>query len=414
MTGRQALLGAVLALPIALLWSADERWSALAATLPALIGLVVLDHVLRRRVPDGTAFWTLVLAAYGTPVLPLLAHAPDAPRAIAFLLGALAFAILPRWPGSSPARRTVLVLALVAGFLFSARHAVDTLDLSRALFGSRGGLLFWTPLLWGSLAGVAVLARREGRAAAHLLAVALAPFATAAYFDRVDVALPALMVALAAALEAGRRLVERRPAWVLAVALPVLAVSNLLFMEQYRHTLKRDDTVSFPQVSEGNARLLSRGVGSPNAWPANWAWSASHDLPVERWDLLSGQRLDPSRGATIDVGDLDQDAAFLLDGWSVRHACGAALCREVEGRAEMVVPLERAATRLDLRAAGTGSLRVTLNGGDPRELALGPEMSTVIVPFRRRWSSGPNRIAFEVMPGGVALVDGLVLQRAER
>ena len=435
MTVRHALLGAVLALPIALLALATppgERAGALAGALPALAGLIVLDHVLRKRVPDGTAFWTIVLAAYGTPLFPLLAHAPDATRAIAFLLGALAFAILPKWPGLSRARRQVLVLALVAGFLFSARNAADTidllralfgspegllfwtLDLSRALFGSRGGLLFWTPLLWGSLAGVAILARREGRAAAHLLAVALFPFVTAVYFDRVDVALPALMVALAAALEAGRRLVERRPAWVLAVALPLLAVSNLLFMEQYRHTLKRDDTVSFPQVSEGNARLLSRGVGSPNAWPANWVWSAGHDLPVERWDLLSAQRLDPRRGVTIDVGDLDQDAAFLLEGWSVRHACGDAICREVEGRAEMVVPLERAANRLELRAAGTGSLRVTLNGGDRRELALGPELSTVIVPFTRRWSSGPNRIAFEVMPGGRALVDGLVLQEIER
>jgi hypothetical protein len=167
-------------------------------------------------------------------------------------------------------------------------------------------------------------------------------------------------------------------------------------------------------VSEGNARRLASAVGSPIAWPANWIWSARHGLPVERWDLLSGQRIDPREGATIDVGDLEQDAAFLLDGWSVRHPCGDSVCREVEGRAEMVIPLERPATRLDVRVAGTGSLRVTLNGGDPRELALGPEVAAVIVPFERRFAAGPNRIAFEIAPGGRAIVDGLVLQQVER
>jgi hypothetical protein len=418
MTARHALLGAILALPIALLTlavPAGERAGALSATLPALAGLVLLDLPLRRRVGDGTAFWTLVLAVYGTGLFPLLAHAPDARRATAFLAGALAVLAL-RAGATTGARMAGFALALLVVGLALGPWRFDAPGIARGLFGSRNGLLFRTPLLWACLAGLAVLWRREGRAAAALAATGALPFLLAPFAPgaAVEVALPALLTGLAVGLDALCRLLARRPAWALAPAVPLLALSNLLFMQQYRDTLRRDDTVSFPQVSEGNARLLSRGVGSPNAWPANWVWSASHDLPVERWDLLSGQRLDPLQGATIDVGDLEQDAAFLLEGWSVRHACGAAICREVEGRAEMVIPLDRAPTRLYLRAVGTGSLRVTLNGGDPCELALGPEMSPVIVPFRRRWVSGPNRIAFEVAPGGRALVDGLVLHEVER
>lgn len=413
---RHALLGAVLALPLALLALSlppGGRMGAVLSALPLIAGLVALDHVLRQRVSAGTAFWTTVLAAYATPVFPLLAHAPHAARAVAFLLGAIGLVLVPRWPGSPRARRFFL-LALALGFVCSARNAPATLDLARALFGSREGLLFWTPLLWGSLAGAVVLYRREGRAGVHLVGTALLPFAAAAFFDRIDVALPAMLVALGVALEALSRLVQRRPAWALAAVLPLLAVSNLLFMEQYRHTLKRDDTVSFPQVSEGNARLLSRGLGSPNAWPANWIWSARHDLPVERWDLLSGQRLDPGHGATIDVGDLEQDAAFLLSGWSVRHACADAVCREVEGRAEIVIPLERAAYGLILRASGPGALRVTLNGRDLGTVALAPDLGDATVRAGHFRLGRLNRVVLEPVAGTRALVDRVSFIWGER
>jgi hypothetical protein len=409
MKARDALVGAVLALPIALLMSAAARWSALAAALPALVGLLVLDHALRRRVADGTAFWTLVLAAYGTTLFPLLAHAPDARRATAFLLGALA--LLARGRAS-----TVLFLAaVVAGLALGGGWALDGPGIERSWFGSREGLLFRTPLLWGSLCGLVVLARRHGKAAAPLVIVGLLPFLLAPFArsGALDVALPALMLALAIALDAACRLLARRPAWALAAALPPIAISNLLFMEQYRDTLRRDDTVSFPQVSEGNARLLAAGMGSPNAWPANWIWSARHGLPVERWDLLSGQRLDPGTGVVIDVGDLDQDAAFLLDGWSVRHACGDSICREVEGRAEIVLPLERPAEGLTLRAQGPGALRVTVNGFDAGPVALGPELTATRVPgpgLRR----GLNRVVLDPAPGTHALIDGLSLQEPGR
>jgi hypothetical protein len=397
---------------------------AVLSALPVLAGLVLLDHVLRQRVTDGTAFWTVVLAAYATPLFPLLAHATppvyplvthmaDGPRAIAFLSGAVACMLVPRWSASSWARRVGFGLALAGGLLLDVRVPAPTLDLYRALFGSREGLLFWTPLLWGSLGGAAVLYRREGREAAHLAGIAVLPFAAAAYLDRAYVALPAMLVALGVALEFLSRLVQRRPSWALAATLPIVAASNLLFMEQYRHTLKRDDTVSFPQVSEGNARLLAEAVGSPIAWPANWAWSARTGLPVERWDLLSGHRLDPARGVTIDVGDIDQDAAFLLGGWSVRHVCGTAICRDVEGPAEVILPLEREAASLTLRAQGPGAVHVTVNGADAGALALGQDVLPLTIPGARL-RQGLNRIGLSAAPGATVRVDAVAVAGTER
>ena len=262
-----------------------------------------------------------------------------------------------------------------------------------------------------ALGGLALMVKREWRAA-PLAAVGLLPFVLAPFkVGPLDAALPALLVGLAVALEALCGLVTRRPGVVLVLVVAGVAVSNLAFMEQYRYTLKRDDTVSFPQVSEGNARLLARAVGSPSAWPANWIWSARHGLPVERWDLVSGQRLHPGWGVVVDVGDPPQDAVFLLDGWSVRHACGHAICREVEGRAELVLPLEQAAVGLSLRAMGPGALRIAVNDAEPTLAPLGPELQAVELDVRFR--RGPNRIVFDTDAGTHVLIDRLLVQGDE-
>lgn len=421
----QAPLAILLAFPLVLLalaTPAPERALALLAALPAVAGLLVVERALRARVPDASRFWALAMGAYGTGLLPLLAHASDARRATAFLLGALGLLAAPRGVPLTAARAAALATAVAAGAALGGLpdQKAASPDVLRALFGSRDGLLFWTPLLWACVAGHAALLRSEGRRVLPLTLVALAPFALAPLFDgggrveRYDWALPSLLLGLAAGLEALRRAVERRPAWLLAAFAPALAVSNLLFMEQYRQSPRRDDTLSFPEVSEGNARLLAASVGSPPAWPANWIWGSRHNLPVERWDLLSGQRLDPRAAALeIDVGRLEQDSAFLFDGWSVRHACADAVCRQVEGRAEAVLPLERAgALRARLRASGSGVLHVELNRVALAPIRLGPELAWLDLPAAP-WRRGPNRLVFLIAPTGEAHVDRLRLERAD-
>jgi hypothetical protein len=415
------LLGGLLALPVALLaLSSTAPLASVAAALPAVLALILLDRTLTSRFDAGTAFWITVLTAYGTAVFPLLAHASDFRRSLALLLGTCAVALAPRagaWSRVRAAAFAVLAaVSLLAGRALTG--PVTEPDVAHALFGSRHGLLFWTPLLWLGFAGLAIHWRRHGRRSAPVSALGLLPLFAAPFLadggrtDRWDAALPALAVGLATAWEALSARLLARPAWLVAAAVAAVGVPNLLFMEQYRDAPRRDDTVRFADVSEGNARMFAGAVGSPVAWPANWLWGASTGLPAARWDLLSAQRVDPRRGARIDIGDLEQDATFLLDGWSVRHACGDAVCREVEGRAEMAVPLEGPPVRMTVRGVGPGGLRVFVSDRDLGLLALGPELGDVTTVLQP--SAPLTRIAFEAAPGTRAQVDAVTFERGAR
>jgi hypothetical protein len=420
---RRALaLGALLALPVALLALASATpFRSVAAAAPAVLALIVLDRALAARFDADHAFWITVLAGYGTAVFPLLAHASDLRRSLALLLGTLAVALVPCDAAWSRVRAAAFALLGAGGLLVGGAFA-GTLappDAARTLFGSRHGLLFWTPLLWLGFAGLVRYARGHGGRGGPVAALGLLPLVCAPFLpdggraERWDAALPALVFGVASAWDALSARLVARPSGLVAAAVVLLGVPNLLFMEQYRDAPRRDDTVRFADVSEGNARRFTDAVGSPIAWPANWIWSASTGLPAARWDRLSGVRLDPRRGVRIDVGDLEQDATFLLDGWSVRHACGEAICREVEGHAEMVVPLESASGLLAVRALGPGSLRVTVDGRDLGTLALGPELGEVRAELPEPTGS-LTRITFEAAPGTRALVDAVGFQRGER
>src|SRR6185369_3711987 len=154
--------------------------------------------------------------------------------------------------------------------------------------------------------------------------------------------LPALSLfalGLATVLDLVQRVARRRPLRLAALAGGGLVAWNLLFMAQYRaEIIPRDDTVSFPAVAENSARLLSGMTGAPTAWPANWIFAARQGLPAARYDLLAGQDVLADGPAPIDVGDLGSEA-WLGEGWSVRHPCGASVCREVEGRARLFLPV---------------------------------------------------------------------------
>jgi hypothetical protein len=412
---RHVLLGALLALPVALLaLSSVTPFRAVAAAAPALLALILLDRVLSARLDFGVAFWITVLAAYGTSVFPLLAHASDLRRALALLLGTLAVSLAPRETAWSRSGAAAFALLAAAGLLVGGALAgpVARPDVARALFGSRHGLLFWTPLFWIGFAGLAMHARRHGRRGAPVAALGLLPLLAAPFLtdggraDRWDACLPALVLGIAVAWDALADRIAARPGLLVAAAVVLVAIPNLLFMEQYRDAPRRDDTVRFPDVAEGNARRFVDAVGSPVAWPANWIWSASTGLPAARWDRLSAERLDPRRGVHIDVGDLEQDATFLFEGWSVRHACADAVCREVEGRAEMVVPLEGPPARLTVRGLGPGRLSVTVDGRDLGLVTLGPELGEATLPLVA--PLGPlARVAFESASDARVQVDAV-------
>lgn len=408
------------ALVLRLFW---DRGPALTPRRAAAIGLVIglatdvrWQNVLLLSLPGAT----IALER------PRLARAAGAAAA---LIGGFGLGVLPQLLVFKAIYGTYLLTYPVQGrdFLHLSRPA-----LMETVFSSRHGLLYWTPVLWAGFLGLAALAIRRPRTGVMLLVpVALLTYINASSGDwwaggsysnrRFDSALPFLAVGLAASLAALRRLAARRPEAVLAAAGAALVLWNGLFMEQYRRgAIPRDDTVSFARVAENSADILAAAVGSPVAWPANWIFSARHGLPPDRYDLAVGKYLffmQNSLGGVVDVGaDPQLDAALLAEGWGVRAPCGEQICRAVDGRARLLAALE-APEILDVtvRASGTGTLRISVNGTTVAEGRLAEGLGDVAVRVpAARWRTGLNDVVLETGPGGAALVDRVVFRRMGR
>jgi hypothetical protein len=393
------------------------------ALLCVAAGLAALVYA-RPGVSARTAVAGAALLLAGTSLGWTVWPASDTAAAAAFALASGAVVALARvrrpWPRLGGA---ALLFAAALAVAAGGDVSPGTPRAVESLFSSRDGLLFWNPLLWAGLAALPALARRDpptaraiglGLAAAWLVSAFLpagpsGPWAVRRWTPALAALFPALTLALAGAVRAA----ARRPARLLAAAGALLVAWNLLFMEQYRRGLvPRDATVSFPAVARNNAALLSTLAGSPLAWPANWLFAWRTGLPAGRFDLVAGKRLpgDASSAREIDVGDAAQDEALLLEGWSVRHPCEDAVCRDLEGRARLLAPLEEAADlTLAVRAAGEGMLAASVNGRALLAQPLGPALATLRFPGRARWGR-LNEVSLWVESGGRARVDRLRLE----
>src|SRR5262245_5584717 len=385
------------------------RGAFVVAALAA--GSLLLQRVLRRRLDAASTALTLGVALLGTFALDLLARMPLASAAAAFALAALALWMRERTGGPFTARALLIggaaglaavwhppnaalallalprrgegvrPLALALGATAALWAAARTLGLAAplpsgpwqpllALFGSRQGLLYLTPALWLGVWGLALMLRRDARDAAPLAAAVLAmialhaacPFGPAEACPREQLAALVPLLALPAGLALGavRECVRRAPAAPLWAAAALLVCSNLLFMQQYAtDMIPRDFPVPFAEVAQNQAALVARAVGSPLSWPASWIFAARHHTGVARFDAAAGKRLDraPDGAVSIDVGRLDSDEALLLEGWSVRHPCGEAVCRAVEGRARLLVPVpDDAPLEVAVQVVGGGAV----------------------------------------------------------
>jgi len=428
----RVMLAVVLALPgLALARrSGLDRTAILLATAAVTAGLLCVDDLLRARGRRSVAAITTLLVLYGTPLLWYEVAQPGR-AALGFLAGAVVARV---WVARGGRGRVViegaalgLVLAAIALAVQTGRVrlAVSHPVLLDSLFSSSHGVLFWTPVLTMAVVALAVRAARgERRARAALVALGVLALANAVLRPwwagalanaRGLPALPLLALGLAAALDGLREAARRRPLRVLAGTGAALVVWNLLFMTQYRaEMIPRDDTVAFPAVAENAAGLLAAAVGSPSAWPANWLFAARHGLPAARYDRLGGRDVLAALPAVVDIGDLDSDQALLAEGWSVRHPCLDAICREVEGRARVLLPVvDPRAVELRVRALGTGTLRVSVDGATSAA-ALHPTFDEIVLPLpRARVHAGANEVVLEVSPGSQALVDALRLLPGE-
>jgi hypothetical protein len=313
-------------------------------------------------------------------------------------------------------------------------HGKDFLRLDHpyllnTFFSSRHGLLYWTPVLWGGFLGFLAFFRRDRFTALALgLPLVVMSYVNACSGDwwaggsfsnrRFDSVLPLLAVGLGATLFSFVEAVRRRPlrlAWALGLG---FVVWNQLFILQYRQArLPQDDTVSFTAVVEGNAEMLGRLVGTPLAWPANGVFAAELDLPPARYDLAVGKYLfyrQNNLGGLIKMGDGRSDPALLAGGWSARTPCGEATCRRILGRARVLAPLDVPEDlNVLVRAEGRGTLEMAVNGRLVAAFPLEDALRGLRAKAPRTlWRREMNDVSLVLSPGGAALVERIVFERA--
>jgi hypothetical protein len=394
------------------------------SALPALLvagGAALLWPVLLARHGRGIALSTLVALVFGT-VAYGLARGPSWEGAAAFAVVSALMRLAWR-RADAEARlgiplRTLWILALAATVAACWGRDAGIEDVLDGLFSSWRGLLFWSPVLWLGFLGAFRARRGAAAALGPILLLTAAVAAVGTDFGpyrgaRFAPILPLLALGLARAFDGIRSFALHHPLVPVAVGIAALAAWNALLMAQYRDLrIPRDDTVSFPRVARNAAVMVSSAAGTPTAWPANWLFAARHGMSAARYDVLGGVDLfGPSGlGGVIDIGHLPTDEALLQRGWSVRHPCGAGVCRAVEGSAELVAPI-RDPVEADffLWAAGAGPLTVTVNGAPVLAAPLTEDVRPHVVRLpRARFRRGLNAVVFTVGPGGRALVDRIV------
>jgi len=362
--------------------------------------------------PDGWSLNQALLFVASLAVFGWLATRPAA--------GAFGFALAAAM-GIGP--------TLVA-FVRASWWSVSQDHLLAGLFGAQG-LLYGAPLLWAGYLGLISL-RHQERALARVSLAAIVPGTLGLLLGteptdiptRVVTWLPFLLPGLAQTFRIVRDRATRESWRVLAFASGLLVLWNALFMEQYRLLLlPSDDTVSFAQVTSNSARLLSRGVGTPFAWPANWIFARRFSAPFDQWDAVANRRLfasATSTTATIEIGDdpsaFAPDLPLLLEGFGSRRTCEQGWCRDVFGRARLLLPLQNPGDGefvIRFRVRGQGALSVSLNGANTVVKEMAESLSDVVLRVpARAITSALNVLALSIAGGGRATVDRLTLERA--
>lgn len=410
--------------------------TTLVAALTALAGLVFVHRVARDLTGGAVASWTVVALFFGTFLFPSLFEGALAPvHAASFALVALALAT--GWGldhgGGRRGRVALAGIEALAGVSlpFVGDRTLPNPELWRlpdSLFSSPRGLLFESPILWAGLVGLAVLSRRGGRrmvAPLSLLALVVLASTTrtrageAIAGGRLYAALPVLGLGLGASLERIQAAVARRP-WIPAALVGAsLILWNFLFMEQYRtDRIPRDLTVSFAQVAEASAAILSRNVGSPPAWPANWLFAWRHHVTPAKYDVLAGRSLlAPNLDrADFAVDDPRVDPSLLAEGWGRKIPCDGVPCRSLPAQARLLLPLDR--TRplvLAVTARGTGTLAVEINATAVAEVPLGEALARhEIAGGARLWRRGVNEVRLTHSGPGEARIAGFGLESEVR
>ncbi|MBX7184574.1 MAG: hypothetical protein K1Y01_05445 [Vicinamibacteria bacterium] len=366
--------------------------------------------------------------------IPLGATPGTSGSGLLLIFAASSAAFLWLAAGRAPFRLRLAAAVLVGvaptglALLRASWWTVSLDNLLTALFGAHG-LLYGAPLLWCGFLGLIGL-RHEAPGLTRLALAAVLPgtLGLLVSTDGLDARVrmmtwaPFLLPGLAHCFGKMRAFAARRPERVLAAGGGLLVLWNALFMEQYRRRLlPSDDTVSFAQVTSNSAGLLSRAVGTPFAWPANWIFAKRLEAPLERWDAIADRRLLDAAAATatIELGDdasiFAPDVPLLLEGFGDRRTCEQGWCRDLDGRGRLLLPLEggaRGDLTLRLRARGQGALSLSLNETSTSVAELSGALSDLSLRIPgRSVRAGVNVLSLSVAEGGRATIDRITLER---
>jgi hypothetical protein len=186
----------------------------------------------------------------------------------------------------------------------------DHPNLDGVFFGSTGGLLVWTPLMYGAVIGIFVgLFRKKTRSVSLALLLILATFTyvNASVWDwwgsvgfsnrrYTALALP-LAFGLAVTCERLFRWAQRKPrafaGVTLGTAVAAFALWNYGLMwavaKGHIHSWREDRfdhvmRVNFIDLTE----TMHDAVGNPLAWPASIPWAIAHHTHPRRYDVMRG------------------------------------------------------------------------------------------------------------------------------
>jgi hypothetical protein len=162
-------------------------------------------------------------------------------------------------------------------------------------------------------------------------------------------------------------------------------------------------------------------MGTPNAWPANWLFARRFHAPSDAWDGIAGRRLfarASSASATIEVGDdatvFAPDKAVMLEGFRARRTCGQGWCRDVDGTARILLPIQNAGRNsfvIAVRVRGEGPLSLSMDGRSTHA-ELSPELTDAVLRIPAQFiEAGIHVLSLSVSKDGRATVDRITLTR---
>lgn len=418
----------------ALVAAANGSWSAALILIGVFLAAgMAFERRLRSWFDADISFFaTLALLTSATVTRE---GQPDLPRATMFLASSFAFVWLSGTTRLQDLRWLLAAVLAIAPAVIELLRGPDRVfglePLLVALFGA-SGRFYGAPLLWAGLIGLVSL-KSTNPGLARLALAAIVPgtlsllLGTHAHDPTVRTVtwLPFFLPGLAECFQRIRERAARRPVEVVAAAGALLALWNGLFMEQYRQRLlPSDDTVSFAQVTSNSASLLSRAIGTPTAWPANWIFAARFRTTPDRWDAIAGHHVfgsEASDRAVVEVGDdasvFAPDTALFLEGFGSRHTCERGWCRDVDGNGRLLLPLPWAGRRdlvIRLRVRGQGAITMALERAGVVTAEMTDSLSDVILRIpARAIRPGIKILSLSVAGGGRATIDRLTLERGD-